>query len=33
MIKIAVNDAINKINKETDKQLGQYNTAGLGGLF
>lgn len=33
MIKIAVNDAINKINKETDKQLGSYNTGGLGGLF
>ena len=33
MIKIAVNDAINKINKETDKQLGSYNAGGLGGLF
>ena len=33
MIKIAVNDAIEKINKETDKQLGSYNTGGLGGLF
>ena len=33
MIKIAVNDAINKINIETDKQLGAYNTGGLGGLF
>ena len=33
MIKIAVNDAINKINKEIDKQLGSYNTGGLGGLF
>ena len=33
MIKIAVNDAINKINKETEKQLGSYNASGLGGLF
>ena len=33
MIKIAVNDAVNKINKETDKQLGSYNAGGLGGLF
>ena len=30
MIKIAVNDAIDKINSE---QLGAYNTGGLGGLF
>ena len=33
MIKIAVNDAINKINVETEKQLGSYNSGGLGGLF
>ena len=33
MIKIAVNDAILKIDKETEKQLGSYNTGGLGGLF
>lgn len=33
MIKIAVNDAISKINKEIDSQLGSYNSAGLGGLF
>ena len=33
MIKIAVNDAIGKINSETEKQLGAYNTGGLGGLF
>lgn len=33
MIKIAVNDAIGKIDKETEKQLGSYNTGGLGGLF
>ena len=33
MIKIAINDAINKINNETEKQLGAYNTGGLGGLF
>ncbi|MBR5662096.1 MAG: YbaB/EbfC family nucleoid-associated protein [Bacilli bacterium] len=33
MIKIAVNDVINKINKETEKQLGSYNAGGLGGLF
>lgn len=33
MIKIAVNDAINKINNETEKQLGSYNTGALGGLF
>lgn len=33
MIKIAVNDAISKIDKETEKQLGSYNTGGLGGLF
>lgn len=33
MIKIAVNDAIRKIEAETEKQLGSYNTAGLGGLF
>jgi hypothetical protein len=33
MIKIAVNDAISKIDKETEKQLGSYNAGGLGGLF
>lgn len=33
MIKIAVNDAILKIDKETEKQLGSYNTGGLGGLL
>lgn len=33
MIKIAVNDAILKVDKETEKQLGSYNTGGLGGLF
>jgi DNA-binding YbaB/EbfC family protein len=33
MIKIAVNDAVNKIEKETEKQLGSYNAGGLGGLF
>lgn len=33
MIKIAVNDAIAKIDKETEKQLGSYNASGLGGLF
>ena len=33
MIKISINDAIEKIEKETEKQLGSYNTGGLGGLF
>ena len=33
MIKIAVNDAIKKIDDETEQQLGAYNTGALGGLF
>ena len=32
MIKIAITDAISKIDKETDKQLGSYGN-GLGGLL
>lgn len=32
MIKIAMNDAIGQIDKETDKQLGSYSN-GLGGLL
>ena len=32
MIMVAVNDAINQINKETEKKLGKY-TNGIPGLF
>ena len=33
MIKIALNQALSKVDEETDKQLGSYGGGSLGGLF